>query len=257
MAGGRDAVMPPGLTIEDDFITEAEEEALVREVQSRKWCTALARRTQHYGFRFNYNTIVADPDGADRGGEAAQTADAAADSKDDIPCSLAFDTLNEASRVEGRPRYNQLTVNEYQPGMGISAHCETHSCFEEGFCSISLLSGIAMRFERPPSKDYPEATSVSIWLPRRSRVVFCGEVRLVWKHGIAKRKTDLVDGVVIPRSLRISLTYREVKSARGCSCADPVLCDYQNPGSVQLPTGRLGAAKPDWWREKRPTKREQ
>ena len=72
----RDAVLPPGLIIEDDFITEAEERALMAIVDSKAWCTDLARRTQHYGFRFDYDTLVADTTGetGETGGGEADTA---------------------------------------------------------------------------------------------------------------------------------------------------------------------------------------
>jgi alkylated DNA repair protein alkB family protein 8 len=262
---GRDAVLPPGLMIEDDFITEAEESALVGAVNSRGWCTTLARRTQHYGYRFNYDTIGADPgqsvnetQSKAAGSEGSGAGGTEAAAEDVLPAELDFARLQGASASHHpQTHYNQLTVNEYHPGMGISPHCETHSCFEAGFCSISLLAGIAMRFDLPAGDDVDDgaaaaktpAPSVSIWLPRRSRVTFTGDVRLVWKHGISKRKTDLVDGEVIARQFRISLTYRTVKAERGCCCPTPTLCDYQNPASMQLPSGRLGAAKPSWWRE--------
>lgn len=104
--------------------------------------------------------------------------------------------------------YNQCTVNEYLPGTGISPHVETHSCFEEGFCSISLLSGISMELVyagdlssvdvgEDEDKDHRKLTKTSagarvcaLWLPARSRVTFTGEARYAWKHGIAKRSTD-------------------------------------------------------------------
>ena len=256
-------------------------------VDSKAWCTDLARRTQHYGFRFDYDTLVADTTG-ETGETGGGEADTAAPST--IPPELDFGRFErcalaragtrtgaeEATRAsvgdkdtnvdgaaEARPHqaaaastspvhrhgYNQLTVNEYYPGMGIASHCETHSCFEEGFCSISLLAGTVMRFDRPTPDGKPGAQTVAIWLPRRSRATFTGDVRYVWRHGIPKRKTDLVDGVVIQRQKRVSLTYRTVKAVRGCACPDPVLCDVQNPACVQLPTGRLNRAKPSWWCE--------
>ena len=74
-----------------------------------------------------------------------------------IPELFMMPFLEDFERVVRKERelnlaalgYNQLTVNEYFGGIGIAAHAETHSCFDEGFCSISLLGGITMDFHKP------------------------------------------------------------------------------------------------------------
>ena len=37
-----------------------------------------------------------------------------------------------------------------------------------------------------------------------------GEARYEWKHAIAPRKRDVIDGMVIERGRRVSLTLRKV-----------------------------------------------
>jgi hypothetical protein len=46
------------------------------------------------------------------------------------------------------------------------------------------------------------------WLERRSVVVMTGAARYEWTHGIARRKADRVGGFVVPRTRRVSLTFR-------------------------------------------------
>jgi len=38
-----------------------------------------------------------------------------------------------------------------------------------------------------------------------------GEARLEWRHGISARRSDLVDSLRVPRSRRVSLTFRTTK----------------------------------------------
>ncbi|CAD7940770.1 unnamed protein product [Amoebophrya sp. A120] len=171
--------------------------------------------------------------------------------------SIPFE-LSLSSRFSFPGQYNQVTVNEYPAGVGIAPHVETHSCFEEGFCSVSLLGGIVMDFRRRKDTfglderqmanvetlpNNAEEEVVSLYLPPRSRVTFHGEARFAWRHGIASRTSDMVNGVVIPeRQYRISLTYRKVKSIPFCDCPYVWLCNHQNPGSMQLPKRKLAAA---------------
>ena len=93
----------------------------------------------------------------------------------------------------------------------------------------------------------PEAPNnrISIYLPPRSCIWFYGESRFFWKHGIAFRKTDIVDGQIIPRGRRVSLTFRKVKAFGqwGCECGEEKVCDFLNPGCLQKPRKR----EEDWW----------
>jgi hypothetical protein len=45
-------------------------------------------------------------------------------------------------------------------------------------------------------------------LPPRSLLLMSGPTRYEWSHQIVTRMTDCVDGVVIPRKTRVSLTLR-------------------------------------------------
>lgn len=47
-----------------------------------------------------------------------------------------------------------------------------------------------------------------VHLPPRSALLMSGDARYKWEHMIANRRTDTVNGTVIPRKLRVSLTLR-------------------------------------------------
>merc|ERR1712039_897122 len=150
---------------------------------------------------------------------------------------------------------NQLTVNEYQPGVGIASHCDAHSAFEDGIVALTLGSGIVMEFRRPrldsggkisvgrhhrlappPEESIQAVVQKNVWLPPRSLLVMSGEARYAWQHGIAWRKTDcLVTGQPIARSRRISMTFRAARH-EPCCCAWPAMCDGQNPEAHALPS---------------------
>jgi alkylated DNA repair dioxygenase AlkB/ubiquinone/menaquinone biosynthesis C-methylase UbiE len=104
------------------------------------------------------------------------------------------------------PHLNQVTVNFYEPGEGIGAHVDTPSAFGDGLISISLHGGLVMEFRKqgPPG----EKTRKLVYLPPRSLVLMSGPARFEWEHMIVTRMTDTVEGKVLPRTLRVSLTLR-------------------------------------------------
>ena len=48
--------LPDGLTIIEEFLTVAEHDNCLREIDSQPWSTDLNRRTQHYGSKYDYTT---------------------------------------------------------------------------------------------------------------------------------------------------------------------------------------------------------
>ena len=52
---------------------------------------------------------------------------------------------------------------------------------------------------------------VHIYLPPRSVYVLTGEARWEWAHGIEARTRDRVDGRVVLRDTRVSVTFRWMK----------------------------------------------
>ena len=102
-------------------------------------------------------------------------------------------------------------MNEYEPGQGISKHVDCVPCFGNAIASLSLGSTCVMEFSRPEAK-------VPVLLEPRSVVILQGDARYHWCHAIPARKNDTYAGRLIPRSRRISLTFRTVFVEANTDC---------------------------------------
>ena len=122
----------PGLHVVTDFITDEESVSLLREIDARPWDTSIKRRVQHYGHAFDYATLKIAEQGT-------------------VPTmpSFAAEVISRLRDSSLMPHeVDQLTVNEYEPGVGIAFHVDAHSAFEDGIAAITLGSGIVMEFLR-------------------------------------------------------------------------------------------------------------
>jgi alkylated DNA repair dioxygenase AlkB len=170
----------PGLSYRPNYVTQTEEAELVRLIDSEHWDTTWERRRQLYGASYGAGETAA------RG----------------IPTwgqELISRMHNE--KLTERP-FDQMLVNEYQPGQGIALHLD-YKPFDRTVVSLSLLSSCVMDFRH--SSDGQRAAML---LERRSLLVLSDEARYEWQHGIARRKNDRWQGEVIPRSRRVSVTFR-------------------------------------------------
>lgn len=178
--------MIPGLILREDFIEETMERNLLRLIDAGEWNTDLRRRVQHYGWRYDYTARRIDT----------------AMFLGPLPDWLG--KIAESMKGEfGGHVPDQVIVNEYDPGQGISKHIDCRPCFGPEVASLSLGSGCVMEFERKGDR-------VPIYLPRRSLVVVQDEARNLWTHAIPARKTDVQEGVRLPRGRRVSLTFRTI-----------------------------------------------
>lgn len=141
---------------------------------------------------------------------------------------------------------DQLTVNEYPPGVGLSPHIDTHSAFEGMIFSLSLAGPCVMEFRKYPTgnwlKNYEGVSDGevqdcnktssnfirrAIYLPPRSMLLLSGEARYAWHHYIPHHKVDIVKDNTIKRaSRRVSFTLRKVREGP-CHCDFPACCDSQ------------------------------
>ena len=168
-----------GLTYIKDFITEKEENDLIEFINSMEWNNDLSRKTQHYGYKYNYNLK--------NSLEKAQ------------PIPEQFTFILNALNKKFNKMFDQLIVNHYEIGQGISPHIDNIKLFDDTIVSISLGSNCVMKFTK---KD----TSHDVFLERCSMVVLQGDARYKWKHSIPSRKSDNN----IARGTRISLTFRKL-----------------------------------------------
>ena len=86
---------------------------------------------QHYGHVFSYTARS-----VDRERPAAA-----------LPSAL-HSVLARVLAASGMPVADQLTVNEYAPGVGLSAHVDTHSAFGDIMASLSLAGPAVIDFRR-------------------------------------------------------------------------------------------------------------
>ena len=197
-----DPSVPSGLTILPNWISENDEAIVMSEIDSKEWDTKIKRRVQHYGFQFQYSQLKVDTDNP---------------IVDFPPACKAL--LNRDNLADYG--FNQLTLNEYVPGIGIASHCDTHSAFTDTIAVVSLCGAITMDFHDTTNKK------VSVIIPARSLLLMAGESRYGWRHSIASRRTDRgLDGTTHTRDRRVSLTFRNCVTSE-CKCAFPSLCDSQ------------------------------
>ncbi|MBW4575742.1 MAG: alpha-ketoglutarate-dependent dioxygenase AlkB [Aphanothece sp. CMT-3BRIN-NPC111] len=178
-----------GLQYISNFISPDEQQKLLQEVDAQPWSQELKRRVQHYGYRYDYKSRSVAPSmylGAlpDWAGEIVKR----------ITLENCLNILPD-----------QVIVNEYQPGQGISQHIDCESCFTDTIISLSLGSSCIMDFSQKLKKE-----KKSLFLEPGSLLVLKDAARYEWQHGIPQRKTDLWQGNKIPRERRVSLTFRKV-----------------------------------------------
>lgn len=179
-----DPVIPaiPGLTYIPDFITQEEHDRLLRYIDAARWSTEWKRRVQPYGESYgSLHSLNAKP----------------------IPV-WGMELVAQLYR-EGHTDFlcDQLLVNEYLPGQGISPHVDYNS-FDRTVASLSLGSACIMDFEHVETGEKHQ-----LWLEPRSILIMDGEARYQWMHGIAPRKKDVWNGAPFTRGRRVSITFRK------------------------------------------------
>lgn len=185
-------MLPPAALYLPNFIDEAEERLLLREIDSQPWLGDLKRRVQHYGYRYDYKA-------------RRVTQDSYIGPLPGWLNSMVIRLFNDGTFVV---KPDQVIVNEYLPGQGISAHIDCEPCFGDTVASLSLGSTCIMEFSSLHSEQ-----AIVRYLEPRSLLVLKNEARFDWKHGIPARKSDLIDGERVARGRRVSLTLRTVMLA--------------------------------------------
>ncbi|MQL99219.1 hypothetical protein Taro_031939 [Colocasia esculenta] len=184
----------PGVFLVKDFVTAGEEQELVAAVDAGPWKRLAKRRVQHYGYEFLYETR--NVDWKQSLGELPSFVSSVLERIKSFP---------SGEDVERHP-IDQLTVNEYYPGVGLSPHIDTHSAFGASIFSLSLLGSCVMEFRKYSQGTYlpqPAAAAENeedrpshcsnfirkaIFLPPRSMLLMSGEGRYAWHHYIPHHK---------------------------------------------------------------------
>lgn len=181
--------LPPGARLIDSFVDQREAEHLLAAIRAGPWRSDLKRRVQHYGWLYDYRARAVSLD-MDLG---------------PLPSWLAelADHVGQKGRFGVAP--DQVIVNEYLPGQGISAHVDCEPCFGPVIASLSLGGSAEMIFAKRSGGERK-----SIILEPQSLLILSDEARYDWTHEIPARKSDVIESVRQPRTRRVSLTFRTV-----------------------------------------------
>jgi len=174
-----------GLILYNDVISKDDKNKIIEYLDNKTWSNVLKRRTQHYGYEYNYKSKNPKPTQPLAG-----------------PLLEIANLLKDQNIIDA----NQCIVNEYTRDQGISRHIDV-PIFGPIIVSLSLLEPTTMVFS-----NNDESHNVTL-LPR-SLLVMKDNIRYKWFHSIPITKKVLLNDDTIyykPNNYRrISLTYRVV-----------------------------------------------
>jgi len=181
--------MISGLSYNPDSITTNMAQNLLRHIDGEAWRTDLKRRVQHHGYIYDYKRRTVTTDMA----------------LGDLPIwsQSLIDLL--ADHSEFGIRADQMIINEYLPGQGITSHVDCEPCFGDVIASLSLNSPCVMDFTHTVTSK-----KQSLLLEPNSLLIMRGEARYDWKHGIPARQKDKYEDQTYQRERRVSVTFRKV-----------------------------------------------
>lgn len=182
----------PGFGYFPSSLTEGDENNLVQRINEnqKRWEPDYSRLIQRYGYRYHHREKVLTrleplPDWLNS-------------------WAMRFFELGWTTCIA-----DQVTVQSYEPGIGISEHFDDRKCFGSSIVTISLLSPCVYSLFHPKLRSRHE-----LLVEPRSVVLLRESVRNEWKHGIPARKTDSIGTGQISRGPRLSLTFRTVNLDR-------------------------------------------
>ena len=190
------AVAPAGLEYRPEFPSANEEAALLAHIDAAEWLTDLSRRVLHYGYKY---------DCSHRGLDDSARIGPLPEWLTDLAYKVREAASPDAAQLLDRARpFEQAIINEYLPGQGIAPHID-RDCFGPVVATVSLASAVNMDFHcGTTGDDHVER------LEPRSLLLMHGDARSTWRHGIAKRRTDVWNGQKIQRHRRVSITFRTI-----------------------------------------------
>ena len=192
----KEFLKPEGLYYIDKLINSKMEANLIEFLDSgSKWKTltdsSKSRKVQHYGYLYDY-----------KAGKIKEKTEQIP-KEFDFLINILKDNCEMVGILSKDYEFNQVIVNNYEAGQGISAHIDTKEYGGIIGC-YTIGSGATMKFSKDDYNDY------NLYVKRNSLYIMSGESRYKWKHEMSSRKSDVVDGDRIKRDRRISITFRFV-----------------------------------------------
>lgn len=201
--------MIEGLFYFPNFITQEAADKCIELVDNSNWDNVYNRRTQSYGYKYDL--------GYDRNRVSNDFINYIIENYrvEPIPPILKNYSFESGMVYGDLPqniiteihKFDQLIINEYIDGQGISSHIDDVNWFSNDISIISLLSPIIMKFNNIKDKSL----SYELLLEPNSMMYLRDEARYDWTHSIPIRKFDVINGVKTKRQRRVSLTYRKMK----------------------------------------------
>lgn len=182
--------IPQGLLYSPSFLLKEDYDEIVsfiKNIPIEEWVGVTnsqnSRKVKHYGVIYDYDTKQAINPG------------------DDYPETLTKLCNKIKQYIPSKYKLNQCIINEYLPGQGITPHIDITKSFDDYICCFTVGSGIQMDFNRNESAFH-------LYVEENSLYIMSGPSRYEWKHGIAPRKNDTVNGKKVKRGTRWSITFR-------------------------------------------------
>ena len=189
-----------GLHYHPEFLTPEQQAECISMVDAavNEWRNDISRRTQHYGWRYDYRARAITPDMYL--GQLPRWLQQLAE-------QLQLELVQEdGTPMFGRPP-EQVIVNEYVGAQGIRPHID-HPGFGPTICTISLLENWEMDLSIRRNQNHPAL------LEAGSCLTMTGESRSRWYHGIETRQKEPGGR---RRGRRVSLTFRTVLNRDGAN----------------------------------------
>ena len=197
----KDGNKPLGLYYCPNVIDEKTAKKIIEWLDKNVWSPLTikvdtGRLVQQYGARFDYSTYKLMGDVPPIPDELTSLVNILVET-----CkNLGVELLNTP---------NQVIVNSYKPGEGISPHTDWKT-FGPVIGCFTLVSSGVMEFSKERKPTY------SLMVEPNSLYIMSGEARHDWKHSMPARKIDVVDGERVSRGRRVSVTFRYATEKNIC-----------------------------------------
>lgn len=184
-------IVPPGLVVLADAITEAEEATLLGDIYARPWkLSQSGRRKQDYGPQVNFKKRKLK----------------CPDNFQGLPHSidLVLPRIHTGLGLLLDHAWHEMVVQEYavSRGSSIDLHVDHSWVWADGILDLSLAADCIMTFANPKEGVYYD-----VGLPRRSACLIAGPSQTQWMHGIRR------DNACLGGDTRVSITLRVLDGA--------------------------------------------
>lgn len=160
-----------------------------------------SRKVVHYGYSYDYKKGT-------NTDNVPEMPDVIRYLRDKIACILIDDQYIDPEDM------NQCIINRYLPGQGIAPHIDSDE-FGDYIACFTFCGGRELEFAREVKSESSESSDSSdiykVYTKPGSLYVMSKDARYKYKHSMRGRKSDMVDGVKIPREECFSITFRMMK----------------------------------------------